>query len=150
MCWCATPQHARISKFQRPVTLFSGYIIYMASIWKTEKYTTKAGKIYQRYALDADGNKQLRDGVDPSAVLELHGGPKKVKHVIKETITFKPIDQSDMPLEKLVASKLEPWVTFRGLRSETDEWKGYKVVERIVDEQLRAYHQDVEAEKVEL
>lgn len=38
------------------------------SIWKTEKYTTSSGKEYQRYVLDAEGNKVLRDDVDPATV----------------------------------------------------------------------------------
>lgn len=38
------------------------------SIWKTEKYESKSGKIYQRYVLDDDGNRVLRDDIDPNSV----------------------------------------------------------------------------------
>lgn len=48
------------------------------SIWKTEKYTTASGKKYQRYVLDADGNKILRDDIDPATV-----DPEKLKPAAK-------------------------------------------------------------------
>lgn len=38
------------------------------SIWKTEKYTSSSGKEYQRYVVDKDGNKVLRDDIDPATV----------------------------------------------------------------------------------
>lgn len=48
------------------------------SIWKTEKYTTASGKEYQRYVLDENGNKVLRDDIDPSTV-----DPEKLKPAAK-------------------------------------------------------------------
>lgn len=48
------------------------------SIWKTEKYTTTSGKEYQRYVLDENGNKVLRDDIDPATV-----DPEKLKPAAK-------------------------------------------------------------------
>ena len=47
------------------------------SIWQTEKYTTKSGKTYQRYVLDDQGNKVLKDGVDPATVDPEEFNPKE-------------------------------------------------------------------------
>jgi len=49
-------------------------------IWKTEKYTAKSGKVYQRYVLDDAGNKILRDDVDPNTV-----DPEQLKPAAKST-----------------------------------------------------------------
>lgn len=63
------------------------------SIWKTEKYTTSSGKEYQRYVLDADGNKVLRDDIDPATVdpeqlkpaaKSAKPDPKRVRRVSKK------------------------------------------------------------------
>lgn len=117
------------------------YIIYMASIWKTEKYTSKSGKIYQRYALDANGNKQLKDNIDPATIdPDVLSGAKKaprVRREKKEEFDWKPIDLSDKPVERLVQSDVYPWITFRMRRSETGEYLGYRVMEKIVNRRLK-------------
>lgn len=115
----------------------------MASIWKTEKYTAKNGKIYQRYALDANGNKQLKDHIDPNMIdPEVLSGAKKAPRVPrtpKEPVEeFKLIDLSNEPVEKLISSPIYPGLVFRMRRSETNEYLGYRVVEKIFDPSLAA------------
>ena len=113
----------------------------MASIWKTEKYTSKSGKIYQRYALDANGNKQLRDHIDPNMIdPEVLSGAKKAPRVPrtpKEPVEeFKPIDLSGEPVEKLMLSTVKPGLVFHMRRSETNEYLGYRVVQKVYDPSL--------------
>jgi len=113
----------------------------MASIWKTEKYTAKSGKVYQRYALDAHGNKQLKDHIDPSTIdPDVLSGAKKAPRTPrtpKEPVeTYKPIDLSDKPVEKLMLSSVHPGIVFRLRRSETNEYLGYRVVEKTFDPSL--------------
>lgn len=112
----------------------------MASIWKTEKYTSKSGKVYQRYALDAHGNKQLRDHIDPSTIdPDVLSGAKKAPRAPKRPkssslIADQPwIDLSDKPVERVVQSAYYPGVSFRMRRSTTNEYPGYRVVEKIRD-----------------
>jgi hypothetical protein len=108
----------------------------MASIWKTEKYTAKNGKIYQRYALDASGNKQLKDHIDPNMIdQEILTSAKKaprVPRIPQEPVEeYKLIDLSNEPVEKLIASDIYPGLVFRMRRSETNEYLGYRVVEKM-------------------
>lgn len=113
----------------------------MASIWKTEKYTAKNGKTYQRYALDASGNKQLKDHIDPNMIdPEVLSGAKKAPRtprIPKEPVEeYRPIDLSNEPVEKLLLSTVYPGTVFRMRRSETNEYLGYRVVEKIFDPSL--------------
>lgn len=110
----------------------------MASIWKTEKYTAKNGKVYQRYAVDANGNKQLKDHIDPATIdPEVLSGAKKAPRAPKEPVEeYKLIDLSNHPIERLVPSTTHPGLVFRMRRSATNEYLGYRVIEKIFDPSL--------------
>jgi hypothetical protein len=110
----------------------------MASIWKTEKYTAKNGKIYQRYAVDANGNKQLKDDIDPATIdPDVLSGAKRAPRkprVPKEPVEeYKLIDLSNKPIERLIPSTIHPGLVFRMRRSTTGEYLGYRVIEKIKD-----------------
>lgn len=110
----------------------------MASIWKTEKYTAKNGKIYQRYAVDAQGNKQLKDHIDPTMIdSDIPSGAKKaprVPRIPSEPVEeYKLIDLSNHPIERLIPSSIHPGLVFRMRRSTTNKYLGYRVVEKFTD-----------------